>query len=72
MIQKGTYNSFNFETAPTEGQVWTVEPQTDGTMKITNVSVSKYIQYSTQYKSYGSYSTMGDGNVMPVLYEKVN
>lgn len=72
VIQKGTYNSFNFETAPTEGQVWTVEPQTDGTMKITNVSVSKYIQYSTQYKSYGSYSTMGDGNVMPVLYEKVN
>lgn len=68
LYQKGTYNSFNFDAAPTEGQVWTVEPQADGTFKITNVSVNKYVQYSTEYKSYGSYANAQDGAKVPTLY----
>ena len=68
LYQQGTYNSFNFNAAPTEGQVWTIEAQTDGTFKITNVSKSKYVQYSTGYKSYGSYASAQDGGVLPNLY----
>lgn len=68
LYQKDTYNSFNFDAAPTEGQVWTVEPQSNGTFKITNVSVNKYVQYSTKYNSYGSYADAQDGAEVPTLY----
>ena len=67
LYQTGSYNSFNVSASPSSGHIWTIEPQTDGTFKITNNSVSKYIQYSTNYTSYGSYS--GVSGVMPCLYE---
>ncbi|MCQ2145898.1 MAG: BACON domain-containing protein [Bacteroidales bacterium] len=67
LYQTGTYNSFNVNASPTEGQYWSVEIQSDGTAKILNKSVNKYIQWSAQYKSYGSYAdATGE---MPVLYE---
>ncbi len=68
LYQTGTYNSFNFNAAPTEGQVWTIEAQSDGTFKITNNSVSKYVQYSTKYSSYGSYADAQENGVLPALY----
>ena len=68
LYQMGTYDSFNFNASPTEGQVWTIEAQSDGTFKITNVSKSKYVQYSTNHTSYGSYETAQDGGVLPNLY----
>lgn len=70
LYQKDSYNSFNFSNVSVDGDVWTVEAQSDGSFKITNVAVGKYIQYSSQYTSYGSYSTANGS--MPVLYEKVN
>lgn len=70
LIQTGTFNSFNLSESATDEGIWTVEAQADGTFKITNTNVNKYIQYSSQYTSFGSYSsTSGD---MPVLYEKIN
>lgn len=69
VYQAGTYNSFNFSAElPEEGAVWSVEPQSDGTMKITNNSVNKFIQYDTNYNSYGSYADAR--GVLPVAYEK--
>ncbi len=68
LYQKETYNSFNFDAAPTEGQVWTIEAQSDGTFKITNNSVSKFIQYSVGYKSYGSYAEAQEDGLLPALY----
>ena len=68
LYQKGIYTSFNFDTAPTEGHVWTIEVQNDGTFKITNNSVNKYIQYSTSHTSYGSYADAQEGGVLPFLY----
>ena len=68
LYQKGTYNSFNYDASPSEGQVWTIEAQSDGTFKITNVSKNKYIQYSTSHTSYGSYETAQDGGLLPYLY----
>ncbi len=70
LYQTGTFNSFNFAVSPSEGEIWTAEAQADGSFKITNNAVSKYIQYSSQYTSYGSYSD--SRGTMPVLYERVN
>lgn len=67
LYQTGSYDSFNVSASPSSGHIWTIEPQDDGTFKITNNSVSKYIQYRTNYTSYGSYS--GVSGVMPCLYE---
>lgn len=67
LIQTGTYNSFNVEAAPTEGQVFSIEAQADGTFKILNTNVNKYMQFSAQYSSFGSYDT--ENGTMPFLYE---
>lgn len=63
-----THNTISFAaTLPDDGsEVWSVEPQADGTLKITNVVTGKYLQYSTTYTSYGAYSdTQG---ILPTLY----
>ncbi|MDD5779564.1 MAG: hypothetical protein PUD40_00705 [Bacteroidales bacterium] len=70
LYQKGTYNSFNVADTPTEGQYWSVEANADGTFRITNLSVNKYIQYSVQYNSYGSYAD--EKGIQPALYAKVD
>lgn len=68
LYQSGTFNSFNVNAAPTEGQYWTVEAQAaDGTFKITNKSVNKYIQFDSAYSSYGSYDSAK--GALPALYE---
>lgn len=66
LYQTGTYNSFNVTAEPTEGELWTVEPQGDGTFKITNINVQKFIQFDPQYTSYGSYSDQR--GILPSLY----
>lgn len=68
LYMDGDYNSFNVSADRQEGDVWTVEPQADGTMKITNVLKGKYIQYSVTHNSYGAYAD--EQGVMPSLYAK--
>lgn len=65
--QKGTYNSFNLDANPTEGQYWSIFPLADGTVKITNLSVNKWWQYSTSYSSFGSYDSAQSGAELPKL-----
>ena len=69
VYQTGTYDSFNVAAEmPAEGAVWTVAiDETTGEATITNTSVNKYVQYSSQYKSYGSYATAK--GVKPSLYK---
>ena len=71
VYQTGTYNSFNVAAEmPAEGAVWTVAiDETTGEATITNTSVNKYIQYSAQYKSYGSYATAQSNAFKPSLYK---
>lgn len=69
LYMTGTHNSFNVTESPSSGQYWTIEAQSDGTVKISNVEMNKYVQYSTSYGSYGSYAN--SQGVMPSLYEKV-
>lgn len=67
--QKDSYNSFNWDASPTGGDVWTVSIASNGSATIKNVSVSKFIQYSSSYKNFASYSnSQGE---LPVLYELV-
>lgn len=68
LYMKDDYNSFNVSTDRQEGDTWTVEPQADGTVKITNVLKEKFIQYSTQYESYGAYTD--EQGIKPSLYVK--
>lgn len=68
LYQTGSYNSFNVSTTiPTTGGVWTINGVNPAT--ITNTSVNKWIQYSSQYTSYGSYSSAN--GTSPTLYELI-
>ena len=71
VYQTGTYNSFNVAAEmPEAGAVWTVAiDETTGEATITNTSVNKYVQYSAQYKSYGSYATAQSNAFKPSLYK---
>ncbi|MGM9799165.1 MAG: DUF5689 domain-containing protein [Muribaculaceae bacterium] len=72
---QGTYNSFQVSEEVSEADaaasIWTVEPQDDGTVKITNAVMGKWMQYSSSHSSYGAYDSDQDGGYRPVLYEKV-
>ena len=71
----GTHKTFQVsEAVPDEdvaASIWTVEPQDDGTVKITNAVMGKWMQYSSSFTSYGAYDSDQDGGYRPVLYEKV-
>lgn len=71
VYQTLNYDSFNVAPElPEEGALWTIETNdVDSTFIITNVDKQKYVQYSLQYKSYGSYS--GSQGLLPNLYEEV-
>lgn len=67
MFMAGTYNSFNVGTEASNDAVWSVSANADGTMKITNTSMNKYIQYSVANTSYGAYPD--EKGIMPELFE---
>lgn len=71
LYQTGTYNSFNVNTDPSDGQYWTISIASDGIATITNTSVNKYIQYSVQHTSFGSYASAQSNSLMPCLYEYI-
>lgn len=65
----GTFNSLNVSAElPESGHVWTVAFDADGAATITNVEMSKWIQYSSGYSSFGSYPAAQDGGILPYLY----
>lgn len=65
---KGTYNSFNVSAdLGTEGYGYTFAVNADGTFTITNATTSKWMQYDTQYNSYGAYNTQK--GLLPSLYK---
>ena len=69
LYMKGDYNSVNLDTTlPAEGGVWTIEFNADGTAKITNTYNSKFMQFDSNYNSYGVYPDAR--GTMPTLYKK--
>ncbi len=69
MYQTEDNNSFNAATdMPESGAVWTVTiDETTGEATLTNAAMNKYIQYSAQDNSFGSYAQ--DNGHMPTLYK---
>lgn len=67
LYQSGNYNSFNVNAKPNEGFVWSITANEDGTFKILNNSVNKYVQFDSEFTSYGSYADAR--GTMPVLYK---
>lgn len=72
LYQSGTYNNFNVTATPSSGHVFTVAANADGTVKITNIAMSKYMQYSISHTSYGSYASAQTSAAMPMLYELIS
>ena len=69
LYMTGNFNSVNLDTTlPAEGGVWTIEFNADGTAKITNIYNSKFMQFDSQYNSYGIYPDAR--GTMPTLYKK--
>ena len=74
VFQKGTFNSFNVTNGlsdPDGSYVWTVTFDAEGYATITNVGMNKWVQFSQNFGSYGSYPVAQDGGVLPRLYEKI-
>ena len=69
LYQYNNYNSFNVDTAPSQGNVWSITPYSGYTFTITNTSKNKFVQYNGKYTSFGSYSKLQDEGVRPILYE---
>lgn len=70
--QAASYNNFYTDVTPSEGYIWTVEPQSDGTVIIKSVDLGKWLQYSITYSSYGGYSSAQDNALLPYLYENAD
>lgn len=71
--QTETYNSFNVsESLPenAEEAEWRISFNADNTATITNVAKAKFIQYSTQYSTWGCYADMQQAGVMPMIFKK--
>lgn len=61
------HNTISFVSEASGDDIWTVESDEEG-FKITNTVSGKYLQFSNQYNSYGSYSTAQTNAVLPMLY----
>ena len=70
LYQSGTYKTFSVSETNNR-YVWTVEPQTDGTFKI---SMNGYfMQYGEgTHTTFGVYDSEQDNAVLPMLYTKVS
>jgi hypothetical protein len=70
--QNASYNNFYTDVTPSEGYIWSVEPQSDGTVIIKSVDLGKWLQYSISYASFGGYTAAQDGALLPFLYENAD
>lgn len=73
LYQEGTFNSFQIGATVSDSDAawWDITPNADGTFTILNKGMNKWIQYSPNYTSFGSYDTLQEGAVLPSLYEKL-
>ena len=66
---KGDYNSFQATAEkPATGAIWTIEPQADGTIKVTNTATKKWLQFDSQYGSFGIYPEAK--GALPLFFEE--
>lgn len=68
VLQTGTHVSFNLADAVGDGCYWEITKNDDGTFKINNKAVAKWIVMQDKYDSFGL-SQYEDGGSQPWLYE---
>jgi hypothetical protein len=62
----GTYNSFNVAAEATEGHEWILEEAGEGVYYLKNVEKGKYVSYSEQYSTWGSYAEKADSGKLTI------
>lgn len=68
----GDYNSFNRTSDEGQnGNVWSIKQTEDEEFTIVNVEKNKTMQYATQHKSFGAYSSISSSNILPYLVKAV-
>ncbi len=60
--------NFNVDENPSGDKAWIISSQQDGTFLITCGNVGRFMQYSTQYNSFGCYSEEQQNAFYPNLY----
>lgn len=63
------YTSISIDDKVSDYSYYSITRNQDGTFKILSKTVSKYLQYSTSYKTFGSYDTAT--GIVPTLYKLV-
>lgn len=67
LYQTGTYNSFNVSPdEPESGAIWSMTVDASGAVTLTNSETAKWIQYDSNYSSWGSYAEAKGS--LPMLY----
>lgn len=70
LFQAASYNNFYSTEDIAKADVWSLNFNADGTVNITNVTVTgKYFQYAISYSSFGAYGSAQDKAALPVLYK---
>lgn len=68
--QSGNYTSISIADDISSDSYYTVTRNSDGTYSILNNTTGRYLQYSTTYKTFGSYNTAT--GIVPTLYRMVD
>lgn len=68
--QSGNYTSISLDESVSANSYYTITQNADGTFKILSNSTQRYLQYSTSYENYGSYTTAS--GIVPTLYRLVD
>ncbi len=68
--QSGNYTSISIADDISSDSYYTVTRNSDGTYSILNKTTDRYLQYSTTYKTFGSYNTAT--GIVPTLYRMVD
>ncbi|MBQ3766046.1 MAG: DNA/RNA non-specific endonuclease [Bacteroidales bacterium] len=68
--QSGSYTSISIDGSVSANSYYNISPNNDGTFKILSISTNRYLQYSTSYKTFGSYPNAT--GIVPTLYRLVD
>ena len=67
MYQEGSFNNFNVSESPSGAQYWDIARNANGSFKITNKETGKWMQYDSEYTSFGAYGD--ERGTMPYLFK---
>lgn len=69
-FQSGNYTSISIADDISNNSYYTITRNEDGTFKLLNNTTKRYLQYSTSYETFGSYTNQS--GIVPTLYRLVS